>query len=309
LILLFAASIMRSPILFRHTLFLLVAFTAMQAHAELSQKQVKKLITRTAGMELPSTAVRVGKIRQLGPDVAETTAEIELVFRLVQNGSGHWLVSEIRTGQDKWEQVEIIARAARFELPTNDCDAPDLSKGTTGTAPSVKRVRCLIASLLGVHLPSDAVRIKEVSGLDLPLGTQTSALAVALVQVDVRLGKDARGWHVAEVRSGNPSWINLETVLPAVDLVKRTVATDELNAIAHALEVFRQERGYFVVSDKHPVLIDYLSPHYLARVIRLDPWHNPYHYLGERDRFSVRSAGPDGKPNTADDIVVTNPSR
>jgi hypothetical protein len=300
---------MRSPILFRHVLFLLVAFTTMQARAELSQKQVRKLITRTAGMELPSKAVRVGKIRQLGPAVAETTAEIELVFRLMQNGSGHWLVSEIRTGQDKWEQLEIIARAARFELPTDDCDAPDLSKGATVTDPSVKRVRCLIASLLGVHLPSDAVRIKEVSGLDLPLGTQTSAVAVALVRVDVRLGKDARGWHVAEVRSENPSWINLETVLPAVDLVKRAVATQELNTIAHALEAFRQERGFFVVSDKHPVLIDYLSPHYLARVIRVDPWHNPYHYQGERDRFTVRSAGPDGKPNTADDIVVTNPSR
>jgi len=132
---------------------------------------------------------------------------------------------------------------------------------------------------------------------------------VTLVRVDVRLGKDARGWHVSEVRSGSANWINLETVLPAVDLVKRTLATDELNAIAHALETFRQERGFFVVSDKHPVLIDYLSPHYLARVIRVDPWHNPYYYQGERDRFSVRSAGPDGKPNTADDIVVTNPSR
>ena len=300
---------MRPPVLFRHTLFLLVAFTTMQARAELSQKQVRKLITRTAGLELPSKAVRVGKITQVGPAVAETTAEMELVFRLMQNGSGHWLVSEVRTGQDKWEQLEIIARAAGFELPTGNCDTPDLSVGATVTDPSVKRVRCLIASLLGVHLPSDAVRIKEVSGLDLPLGTQTSALAVTLVRVDVRLGKDARGWHVSEVRSGSANWINLETVLPAVDLVKRTLAIDELNAIAHALEAFRQERGFFVVSDKHPVLIDYLSPHYLARVIRVDPWHNPYYYQGERDRFSVRSAGPDGKPNTADDIVVTNRSR
>ena len=176
----------------------------MQARAELSQKQVRKLITRTAGLELPSKAVRVGKIRQLGPAAAETTAEIEMVFRLVQNGPGHWLVSEIRTGQDKWEQLEIIARAARFELPTGDCDAPDLFTRAAAADPSVKRVRCLIASLFGVSLPSDAVRIKEVSSLDLPFGTQTSALAVALVQVDVRLGKDARGWHVAEVRGGNP---------------------------------------------------------------------------------------------------------
>lgn len=306
---LFPAAIMRFPILFRPTLFLLVALTTMQARAELSQKQVTKLIARTAGLELPTKAVRVGKIRQLGPAAAETTAEIELVFRLAQNGSGHWFISEMRTGQDKWEQLEIVARAARFELPKGNCDAPDLGTSATVTNLSVKRVRCLIASLLGVHLPSDAVRIKDVSRLDLPLGTQTSALAVTLIQLDIRLGKDARGWHVAEVRCGSPNWINLETVLPEVDLVKRTVATDELNEIAHALEAFRQERGFFVVSDKLSVLIDFLSPHYLARVIRVDPWHNPYYYQGERDRFSVSSAGPDGKPNTADDIVVTNPSR
>jgi hypothetical protein len=55
------------------------------------------------------------------------------------------------------------------------------------------------------------------------------------------------------------------------------------------------------------VLIDHLSPHYLARVIRVDPWHRPYQYDGQQDRYSLRSFGPDGKPNTPDDIVVSGP--
>jgi len=101
----------------------------------------------------------------------------------------------------------------------------------------------------------------------------------------------------------------VEVVPAAVDQVKRNVAAEELNTVAHALEVFRHDRGSFVISDKHSVLIDHLSPQYLVRIIRLDPWHNPYLYQGEREHFILRSAGPDGKPNTADDIVVTDSSR
>ena len=69
----------------------------------------------------------------------------------------------------------------------------------------------------------------------------------------------------------------------------------------------RRERGAFVVSDRESVLIDHLSPHYLTRVIRVDPWHRPYHYEGQQERYSLRSLGPDGKPNTPDDIVVSGP--
>jgi hypothetical protein len=74
--------------------------------------------------------------------------------------------------------------------------------------------------------------------------------------------------------------------------------------IGGALEKFRKDRGFFVVSDSHSVAVDYLSPRYLPRVIRLDPWHQPYKYRGERDRFTLRSAGPDGKEDTPDDIQI-----
>ncbi len=88
---------------------------------------------------------------------------------------------------------------------------------------------------------------------------------------------------------------------------KRSTATDELSTIAKALGDFRRERGSYVVSDSESVLIDHLSPHYLLRVIRVDPWHRPYRYEGQPDHYSLRSLGPDGKPNTPDDIVVTGP--
>ena len=88
---------------------------------------------------------------------------------------------------------------------------------------------------------------------------------------------------------------------------KAMQARGELDAIARALVAFRTERQSYVASDSHAVLIDYLSPRFLSRVLRLDPWHQPYQYRGERESFTLRSFGPDRKENTDDDIVVSSP--
>jgi hypothetical protein len=77
-----------------------------------------------------------------------------------------------------------------------------------------------------------------------------------------------------------------------------------LESIATALESFRRERGSYLESKSEAVLIDNLSPRYLARVIRVDPWHQPYEYEGARTTFVLRSNGPDGKPETVDDVTL-----
>jgi hypothetical protein len=172
---------------------------------------------------------------------------------------------------------------------------------------TTKRARCLVASLFGVTLPSDEVRIKDITPFGLSLGSESTALVTALVRVDFRLARDPKGWHVAEFKSGGRDWVSVAALPAAIDDFKRSAATDELSIVAKALADFRRERGYFVVSDKESVLIDHLSPRYLVRVIRVDPWQRPYQYEGQQDHYSLRSLGPDGKPNTADDIVVSAP--
>jgi len=145
------------------------------------------------------------------------------------------------------------------------------------------------------------------SPFGLSIGSESAALIVAFVQAEFRLVRDAKGWRVTEFKSGNRGWVNVSELAASVDQAKRSAATDELSTIAKALGDFRRDRGHFVVSDKESVLIDNLSPHYLARVIRVDPWHRPYQYEGQEDRYSLRSLGPDGKPNTPDDVVVSSP--
>jgi len=169
---------------------------------------------------------------------------------------------------------------------------------------SPKEARKLIARMAGVQLPSDAVRVKDIST------SGNSAVVTAQVETAFRLVKDDKGkWRVAEIRTGDRRWEDLDTLMRALNVEKTARARAELESIATALESYHRERGSYLESKSSAALIDNLNPRYLARVIRIDPWHNPYEYEGERTTFVLRSDGPDGKPNTADDVTVTNGSR
>ena len=287
--------------------FFIALLAPIQAHADLSQSNARKLIQTMGGWSLPGSAVRIQSFRSNSAEAAEVSAEIQAVFRL-RLYEGRWELREIRTGPDRWERLDVIARAAGVELPRAECDAPaQFTKIKSPSELTNKRARCLVAELLGVQLPSDDVRLREVSPFGLSLRAESSALVTALIQVDFRFARAARVWRVAEFKSGNRDWVSVAGIPAAMDQIKRTEAADELSTIAKALGDFRRDRGYFVVSKSESVLIDHLSPKYLIRVIRVDPWHRPYHYEGQQDRYSLRSAGPDGKPNTPDDVVVSGP--
>lgn len=277
---------------------------ANHVHAELSKKQAKQLITKVAGMSLPSSAVRIESISSTNESTAEVSTELQLAFRLSRGDSGQWQVKEVRTGDGRWENVELMVQGAKIDLPDRKCGSNDeLGRVKPNSDLSVKHARCLIASLFDVTMPSDAIRIKEIS--DLGLGPQPSAIAVSLVRADFRFVKDSHGWRVSEFHSGNRSWIKLESVPYEVDALKRARTSEDMNTIAAALEAYRSVRGSFVLGEKHSALIDSLTPHFLHRVIRLDSWHHPFQYQGTADHFTLRSWGPDGKENTVDDIVVS----
>ena len=287
--------------------FVLAIITPIHARADLSKNQARKLIQTMAGWSLPSSAVRVASVNSSGNESVAVSAELQTIFRSTLT-DGSWQLSEIRTGPDRWERLTVIARAANVELPAGECDAPSqFVRSQSSSELTNKRARCLIASLLGVQLPSDDVRIKDISPFGLSIGSESSALVTALVRADFRFARDASGWRLVQFKSGNRDWVNVTDVPAAMDQIKRSTASEELSTIAKALSDFRRDRGSFVVSDRESVLIDHLSPRYLTRVIRIDPWHRPYHYEGQQNSYSLRSLGPDGKPNTPDDIVVSGP--
>ncbi|HJU93514.1 MAG TPA: type II secretion system protein GspG [Pyrinomonadaceae bacterium] len=281
--------------------------TPIHARSDLSKNQARKLIQTMAGWSLPGSAVRVSSVNSSDAENAEVSAEIQTIFRLRLKG-GSWQLSEIRTGQDRWERLDVIAQAAKVELPSGECDAlSQFVRSRSSSQLTNKRARCLVASLLGVQLPSDDVRIKDVSPFGLSIGPESSALVTALIRADFRFAQGSGGWRLVEFKSGNREWVRVTDLPAAMDQIKRSTASEELSTIAKALSDFRRDRGAFVISDNESVLIDHLSPRYLTRVIRVDPWHRPYQYEGQQNSYSLRSLGPDGKPNTPDDIVVSGP--
>ncbi len=286
---------------------LLLVLTPAGAHADLSSSQARKAIQTMAGASLPSEAVRVQAVRTSSAESAEATAELHLVFRVTQH-KGFWRLNEVRTGPQRWERLDFLAQAAKIELTNGDCDTPSqFARTADAEALTNKRARCLVAELFGVTLPSDAVRIREVSPFGFSFGSADAAgLIDTLVQFDFRLVRERRGWQVAALKSGTRDWTDMRGITATVDQLKHSTAANELSLIAQALDSYRRERGFYVVSDKESVLIDHLSPKYLTPVIRLDPWSRPYQYTGEQTTYSLRSLGPDGKPNTSDDIVVNN---
>ena len=189
----------------------------------------------------------------------------------------------------------IIIAIALAMIATHTRAAGDLSP---------REARRLIARMAGIELPSDAVRIKEISSVG------NSATVVAQVETAFRFVKgDKDKWRVAEIRTGDRRWEDVDRLVRALNVEKTQRARAELESIATALESYRREHGFYVEAKNEAGLIDRLNPRYLNEIIRMDPWHKPYQYEGTRDSFILRSAGPDEKANTEDDIVRTNGSR
>ena len=147
--------------------------------------------------------------------------------------------------------------------------------------------------------PNSAVQIKEVS----PLGSST--LVVANIETAFRFAKDEEGhWRVAEIRRGDNKWEDARLLEQALQREKTERARAELELFAQALDSFKQERGFYVSAQTAAGLTDHLCPRYLKRIIRVDPWQQPYEYETDGAAYTLRSRGADGKKATPDDIIA-----
>ena len=282
----------------------LILVTVETTSAQLNSSRARGALRRMAGIELTNSAVRVKTITDASKTTANVTAELKTVFRLEQDDAGHWRVAEVRVAHDRWEDVALIANALSAPWPVDECSAPGFQLGRKAPVePTPKRVRCLLGSLLGIAVPSDAIRIQEIAPSPVPLASKESATVVAWIAVEARAVNEAKAWRISEMRTGNRDWVNLEQLVASVNQQKQNRARADMQRIADALERYRADKGAYLVSDSHAVLIDHLSPAYIREVIRLDPWRQPYKYVGQRDTFTLVSPGPDGKEGTGDDIA------
>lgn len=164
-----------------------------------------------------------------------------------------------------------------------------------------REAREKIAVALNLDKP-DRVRIKNISA-----GMGGEAIVEAQLDATFRFATDKDGkWKVVDVRTGDRQWESLELIRTAVGKEKALRTTADMRTIATALEAFRRERGLYVEADTNSALVDNLAPQYMNTIIRLDAWSHEFEYKGTSASYRLASLGPDGKPNSGDEIVFEN---
>jgi hypothetical protein len=164
-----------------------------------------------------------------------------------------------------------------------------------------REARERIAEAVGLD-NANKVQIKNISP-----GMGGQAIVEARIETAFRFQQDKDGnWRAVEVRTGDRRWESIELVQTAINKEKVLRTTADLRTLATALEAFRRERGFYVASDNNSALVDNLAPRYLSPIIRVDAWSREFEYKGTQSGYRLQSLGPDGRPNTGDEIVIEN---
>ena len=299
----------------------------------LKEGDARRVVAETPGFALAKGAVKVKEVSPAGSTPVRVSAGVTLAFRLVrvedervpQTGGvfkvKRWRAAEVRTGDRAWEEFDLTAgafgperveaaRRALEELVTEfEAQQAKVGAGREATARDAEaeaveagakkqeKKKEEEAKKTPEPLTRGPLTIKQLSLMG------SSAVAEVEVAGDFTLSKDARGrWRVTGFEVGGETLSNLDALWLAVNTRKAARAREDLASLGEALEAFRRERGFYIVGEDSVVLQDHLSPRYANRVIRLDPWHNPYRYSGSATAYTLASDGPDGKPNTDDDV-------
>lgn len=300
----------------------------------LKESDARRAVAEAPGFMLRTSAVKVKEVSPAGSTPITVSAGVTVAFRLVrvedervpQTGGAfkvkRWRAAEFRTGDRSWEEFDLVAdgvgperlEAARRALETlvTEFEAQQAAATRAGAVvvPSVpvegggqdknKDKQKDEAAPAAEPLTRGPLTIKQLSLMG------SSAVAEVEVAAVFNVSKDRRGkWRATSIEVGGETVGGLEALWLRADARKAARAQEDLAEMREALEAFRRERGFYVVGEDMVVLQDHLSPRYARRIIRLDPWHNPYRYAGTQASYTLASDGPDGKRNTADDVTLS----
>lgn len=130
------------------------------------------------------------------------------------------------------------------------------------------------------------------------------ATAEVTVKTAVKLRKKEGVWQVEEIRLGDRRWEKAEHLLAVLNAERAQAGRQDLERITQGLERYRQANSKPPQVSDFRALVDLLTPRFMDRIIRFDPWSRPYRYQSRADGYDLRSAGPDGLFDTDDDVVA-----
>jgi hypothetical protein len=272
----------------------------------LKDSEARRAVASAPLFALNTGAVKVRGVSAAGETPVVVTAEVELAVLLrrvggeTEGGEGEgWRADEFRTGDRSWERFDWFAdvldyrqlEGMRVALQSMALEFETRQRARERGEPGEDKDEL-------IEVRRGAARMTELS----PISNSARAVVFVETAFEVERGADKK-WRVAAVRVGEEALNDLGAAVASVNRRKVESARADLDAVRSALERFRGERGFYVVADDYVVLIDHLAPRYLTRIVRFDPWHRPYRYEGTRERFTLRSDGPDGEQGTADDVT------
>lgn len=161
------------------------------------------------------------------------------------------------------------------------------------------------AEKLLVNLPSGVLDDEDVRVLSVSQISANTAIAETTLRAAFRMEKVQGDWVIREVRLGNHQWESIESLMAALDRIKTDKARQILETVSEALVQYRRKNGHLPAFDDYVDLSDALYPGFMTEAYRMDPWRQPLRAVREGpDTVKLVSAGPDGKPDTPDDIVL-----
>lgn len=164
-----------------------------------------------------------------------------------------------------------------------------------------RQIRETVATFDRMNLPSDAVEIERVSQIG------DSVIAEVKVKSAVKMRRVGGEWVIEEIRLGDRRWENAEHILAAINQERGGTTWEQMRILATAVDRYHNIHRELPPASDFVSLVDLLSPEYLATVIRLDAWSQPFEYRTlSAEIYEIRSLGPDGKRGTADDLVLRN---
>jgi hypothetical protein len=314
-------------------LFLPAVAAQKKPKPALSAKQARSVIASLPGFKLKTGAIKVREVSPAGASPVSVVASVKTAFRLawvederVEQTTGifkqkRWRAEEFRTGDREWDDFGFLAESlgaerlesvrgalealvAEFEAQLGKQKSEDgalsADKGDDGAVKDKDKSKEKDKKKPSVEpLTRGPLTIESLSSMG------SSAVAEVSVEASFHLSKDARGkWRVEEILFGDNSSGSLEALWQSVDAQKAARVRADLSIVRDALEAYRRERGFYVVAEDLTVLMDHLSPRFIKRIVRIDPWHNPYRYTGTVNTYVLGSDGPDGKTGTSDDVTL-----
>lgn len=161
-----------------------------------------------------------------------------------------------------------------------------------------RQIQATVANFDGLALPRESVEVQSVQVLG------DHAVAEVEVKTALKLIRKDGNWQIDEVRLGDRRWEKAEHILRILNQERTATTQEHLNLLVEGIEHYRRVQGRVPQVSDFEALVNHLTPYYMEPVVRIDAWSNPFSYEPlAPDQYDLRSAGPDGKLQTPDDVV------